>query len=82
MITMKKRNIKYRTDYLLPKNNFWVGMGSILNLAGSYFDYNYSKTGKEADFKAIMSDWENVGDDIRKSKEKFENKYKRELCVK
>lgn len=82
MITMKKRNIKYRTDYLLPKNNFWVGMGSILNLAGSYFDYNYSKTEKEADFKAIMSDWENVGDDIRKSKEKFENKHKRELCLK
>jgi hypothetical protein len=79
---MKKRNIKYRTDYLLPKNNFWVGMGSILNLAGSYFDYNYSKTEKEADFKAIMSDWENVGDDIRKSKEKFENKHKRELCLK
>jgi len=79
---MKKRNIKYRTDHLLQKNNFWVGMGSILNLAGSYFDYNYSKTEKEADFRAIMSDWENVGDDIRKSKEKFENKHKRELCLK
>lgn len=79
---MKKRNIKYRTDYLLPKNNFWVGMGSILNLAGSYFDYNYSKTEKEADFKAIMSDWKNVGDDIRKSKENFENKHKREPCLK
>lgn len=82
MITMKKRNIKYRTDYLLPKNNLWVGMGSILNLAGSYFDYNYSKTEKEADFKAIMSDWENVGVDVKKSKEKFENKHKRKLCLK
>jgi len=79
---MKKRNIKYRTSHLLPKNNFWVGMGSVLNLAGSYFDYNYSKTEKEADFRAIMSDWENIGDDIRKSKESFENKHKRELCVK
>ncbi|WP_026776561.1 hypothetical protein [Polaribacter sp. Hel_I_88] len=79
---MKKRNIKYGTNHLLPKNNFWVGMGSILNLAGSYFDYNYSKTEKEADFKAIMSDWENIGDDIKKSKEKFENKNKRELCLK
>jgi hypothetical protein len=79
---MKKRNIKYRTDHLLPKNNFLVGMGSILNLAGSYFEYNYAKSGKSADFRAIMSDWENVGEDIREAKVKFENKHKHELCLK
>lgn len=79
---MKKRNIRYRTDHLLPKNNFWVGMGSILNLAGSYFEYNYTKSEKEADFRALTSDWENVGEDIRESKVKFENKHKQELCLK
>ncbi len=78
---MKKRNLRYKTNYLLPKNNFWVGMGSILNLAGSYFEYNYSKSEKEADLKALTSDWDNVEEDIRKSQNIFEteNKYKLSL---
>ncbi|MBV7270748.1 hypothetical protein [Winogradskyella luteola] len=79
---MKKRNVRYRTDYLLPKNNFWVGMGSILNLAGSYFEYNYSRSDREADLKALISDWDNTGNDIRKAKENFENKNQKKLCLK
>ena len=79
---MKKRNIRYKTDYLLPKNNFWVGMGSILNLTGSYFKYNYSKSDNEADLKALISDWDNIGEDIRKSKNSFEKKNKHKLCLK
>lgn len=73
---MKKRNVRYRTDFLLPKNNFWIGMGSILNLAGSYFEYNYSRSENEADLKALISDWDNVGGDIRKVKEDFKIKNK------
>lgn len=79
---MKKRIVKYRTDYLLPKNNFWVGMGSTLNLAGSYFEYNYSKSEMEADLKALASDWGNVGEDIRKSTENFESENEHKLCLK
>ena len=79
---MKKRTIRYKTDYILPKNNFWVGMGSVLNIAGSYFEYNYSNSESEADLKALISDWENVGDDMRKSKEQFESKNKHKLCLK
>lgn len=81
---MKRRNIRFRysTDYLLPMNNFWVGMGSILNLAGNYFEYNYSKSDNEADLKALTSDWENVGEDIRKSKRSFESENKYELFIK
>ncbi|WP_299429564.1 hypothetical protein [uncultured Maribacter sp.] len=79
---MKKRKIKYKTDYLLPKNNFLVGMGSILNLAGSYFEYNYSKSDGDADLKALTSDWENIGEDIRKSKSNFEKENKQEFCLK
>lgn len=41
---MKKRKTIFKTDFLLPKNNFFVGLGSVLNIAGSYFDYNYSKS--------------------------------------
>ena len=31
------------TTFLLPKNNFWVGLGSVFNIFGKYFAYNYSK---------------------------------------
>lgn len=79
---MKKRIIRYKTNYLFPKNNFWVGMGSVLNISGSYFDYNYSRTENEADLKALISDWINVGEDIKESIEKFENKNKQKLCLK
>lgn len=77
---MKKRKLRYKTDFLLPKNNFWVGMGSVLNLAGSYFEYNYSKSDREADLKALSSDWDNVGEDIRNAKRSYENK--NALCLK
>lgn len=78
---MKKFKKKYSTDYLLPKNSFIVGMGSVLNLRGSYFDYNYSNSEAEADFKAMSSDWSNVGDDLRFAKRKFERIYKDSLCL-
>lgn len=68
---MNKRRTKYRTDFLLPKNNFIVGLGSVLNIAGSYFEYRTSKTNTEADLKALYSDWENVGEDFREAEREF-----------
>jgi len=41
-----------------------VGMGSVLNIAGNYFEYNYSESGIEADNKAIKRDWEMVGQEL------------------
>ncbi|MDW5291030.1 hypothetical protein [Formosa sp. PL04] len=79
---MKKRKVKYRTDFLLPKNNFLVGLGSVLNIAGSYFDYNYSKSDDEADRKALRSDWMNVGDDFKSAKKSFKKENHNKLCLK
>lgn len=72
---MKKAFHRFRkTSFLLPKNDFWIGLGSIFNLSGSYFEYKYSKNGSEADYKAILSDWQNVGEDFKSAKWKAENK--------
>ncbi len=76
---MKKVN--YRLSFLLPKNNFLVGLGSVLNISGAYFKYNYSKSEEQADFKAIYSDWENIGEDFKLSKEKFEKDNSDKLCL-
>ncbi|CAM1346821.1 hypothetical protein [Tenacibaculum insulae] len=80
---MKKRTkVHRRTTRLLPKNNFMVGLGSVLNIAGSYFDYNYSKSDAEADRKALNSDWMSVGEDFKTAKKAFENKNSNKLCLK
>lgn len=79
---MKKIRKIYSTDFLLPKNNFLVGLGSVLNLSEAYFEYNYSKSDIEADFKALYSDWQNIGNDIEKSTRKFETENSQELCPK
>jgi len=65
---------KYRTDYLLPKYSFLRGAGSVLNVAGNYFVFNYSSSGEEADVKALLSDWGVIGQDIIESTENLEKK--------
>ncbi len=60
---MKKRK-KYRSDFLFATPSFLIGAGSVFNIAGNYFDFNYSSSEKEADAKAIRSDWGVVGGDI------------------
>jgi hypothetical protein len=48
--------IKFKSDFLLPKKSFGVGVGSVFNLFGNYFKYNTSKNGAEADRKAFKND--------------------------
>jgi hypothetical protein len=79
---MEKTKVKYKTDYLFSKCSFWKGVGSVLNLPGNYFEYEYSKTEQEADTKALTSDWQNVGEDLRNSKKKFEKQNYAKLCLK
>lgn len=74
----KKKRLE-RTDFLLPSNNFVVGLGSIMNLAGGYFEYNHSKSAEEADAKALTSDWLMVGKDLRTAKKKIDKQYKLNL---
>ena len=62
----KNRKIKHRqSSRLYASPDFIIGLGSIFNIAGNYFDYNYSKTGAEADRKAIKRDWEMLGHDFK-----------------
>ena len=75
---MEKHIKVKKTDFLLPNNDFIVGWGSVLNILGSYFEYNYSNSTKEADFKALESDWQNVGEDIKKSFEEIREESKSE----
>lgn len=61
---------RYRTDFLFSLPSFLVGAGSVLNIAGNYFDF--SSSDKDADTKAILSDWGVVGQDIQQALEELE----------
>ncbi len=54
-----------RTDFLFPKRDFWTGFSSVLDIFASDKKFNSSKSGEDADFKAIRNDWEMVGQDFK-----------------
>ncbi len=55
---------KYRSDFLFSKPTFLGGMGSVLNIQGQYYDFNYSESEMGADHRALSNDWGMVGEDI------------------
>ena len=65
---MKK---SYRTDFLFVNPSFLMGIGSVLNIAGNYYSFNYAASDIAADRKAIEADWGVVGQDIVESADKI-----------
>lgn len=63
---------RLQTDFLVPRMTFWTGAGSIFALFGGFYEYNRSQTEKEADARALYSDWSNVGAVIRTAMRKFQ----------
>ncbi|MCX6233912.1 MAG: hypothetical protein NT175_04195 [Bacteroidetes bacterium] len=56
---------RFRTDFLFPAPSFFKGLASIFNVPGNYYDFNYSQSNEEADYKALKTDWSIIGQDIR-----------------
>jgi hypothetical protein len=57
--------IPISTDFLVARSSVATGMGTVLNLGGSYYTYNSSSTPEEADAKAFYADWAMIGNDLR-----------------
>jgi hypothetical protein len=55
---------RYITDFLFATPNYLTGAGTVINLAGNYYAFNVSKTGEEADHRAIQNDFNMIGQDI------------------
>jgi hypothetical protein len=58
------KNVISGSDFLFARPSFLEGMGRTIDLFGVMDDYNYSETGKEADRKAIASDWNAIYGDL------------------
>lgn len=60
---MKKQR-RYSTDFLFSTPSLLSGAGTVINLAGNFYEFNTSERGFEADEKAIENDFRMVGQDI------------------
>lgn len=66
-------NKNVKTDFLFAQPSFASGAGRVLDLWGTFDDYNISETTKEADEKAIAADWFVVGQDLLEAIEQNES---------
>lgn len=72
---MEVNDLDTRGFCLYAKPSLWEGMARLLDVMGTMNEYNYSDSEIEADYKALLSDWEAVGHDIETAIEHFDKEY-------
>lgn len=65
---------RMRTTFLFPKPSFLSGFASILDISGNLGPYNHSRTGEEADTRALYSDYRMIFQDIEDTMRVFDAK--------
>lgn len=66
-------DVELGTNFIFSPASLLVGMGSVLNIAGNYFQYRAYPSGAEADTDALRRDWNVIGHDMRKAFRMWEN---------
>jgi len=56
--------VRRTTLFLMADPRFWFGPARVLDLFGQFDQYNMSPTPREADARALMSDWIIIGDQL------------------
>ena len=70
------------SDFLFARPSFIEGMARVLDLGCTLNEYNYSKTGTEADSKALKNDFLMVFQDLGSSISDYEQKEKAKASYK
>jgi hypothetical protein len=55
---------RVQSDFLTADTSCVSGVARLLDWGGTYDSYNVSRDGREADAKAMFSDWRIVGQDL------------------
>lgn len=63
---------KARSDFLFATPSFVSGAARSLDLYCLFDSYNSSSTEREADYRATLSDWRVIGQDILSAMRQFE----------
>lgn len=66
---------RFRSDFLFANPSLVSGAARLFDWYGLYDLYNSSSTPFEADYKALLSDWFMVGDDLYAAMREFESVY-------
>lgn len=53
------------SSYLFSTPSFFEGVGRLVDFGSTLNNYNFSKSGRIADCKALKSDWYAIGNDMR-----------------
>lgn len=59
--------LKSKTFILFSVPTFCQGMGRVLDIGATMDEYNSSEDEEAADRKALKSDWETIGEDLKAS---------------
>lgn len=59
-----KESKRFNTGFLFSTPSFLSGAGTVINLAGNYYEYNVSASDCEADYNAIKNDFDMIGQDM------------------
>jgi hypothetical protein len=57
--------IRRNSTYLFARPSLLEGMGRVLDLGGTLNTYSKSRSATAADSRAMRSDWQAIGDDLR-----------------
>lgn len=68
-----KKSKKY-TDILFSTPSFLSGAGTVINLAGNFYEFNISESEEEADCTAIRNDVDMIGQDMHEVLETLSNR--------
>jgi hypothetical protein len=55
------------TDGLFARPSFLSGAARVLDLGGTFDDYNGSSSEQDADYRALQGDWAAIGSDLQKA---------------
>ena len=77
-IFTRRQIMNKKTTFLVAENDFLSGVSRVLDIASTRNKrvYNTSRSGDEADKKAIFNDWFMIGNDIRGAYEQFKKEVK------
>jgi hypothetical protein len=64
---------------LYARPSLCEGLARLVDIGGMLNEYNYSDSPQQADIRAILSDWEAVGVDIRAAIAQFEKEHQEQI---
>ena len=65
------------TYKLFSEPSFFEGLGRLFDWGSTLNNYNISESEEESDYKALASDWANIGEDMRMAVSKYEQQLKK-----